>query len=969
MPFTLGQRWISDTESELGLGTVVALDTRMVTLLFPASGENRLYARNDSPITRVMFNAGDTLTSHEGWKLKVDEVQQDNGLLIYIGTRLDTEEENITLREVFLDSKLTFNKPQDRLFAGQIDRMDRFALRFRARKHQSEQFRLAESGLRGIRASLIPHQLHIANEVGKRHAPRVLLADEVGLGKTIEAGMVIHQQLMAGRAERVLVIVPESLQHQWLVEMLRRFNLRFSLFDDGRYSEALHDSDNPFETEQLIICSLDFVRRNKQRFEHLLEASWDLMVVDEAHHLEWSEKAPSREYQVIEELAEQIPSVLLLTATPEQLGQESHFARLRLLDPNRFHDYQAFIDEQQTYRPVADAVTLLLSGETLNNDQQNLIVELISEQDIEPLLKAANSHQDEESEKARRELVAMLMDRHGTSRLLFRNTRGGVKGFPHRELHEIKLPLPAQYQTAIKVSEIMGAKKSVEARAKDMLYPERIYQEFEGENATWWNFDPRVEWLLGFLLANRDEKVLVICAKAETALQLEQVLREREGIRSAVFHEGLSLLERDRAAAYFASEDEGAQVLLCSEIGSEGRNFQFANQLVMFDLPFNPDLLEQRIGRLDRIGQSRNIKISIPYLENTAQSILLRWYHEGLNAFEQTCPTGRPIYDKYYETLVNFLAKPNEQAGFTPFITECREHHEQLRQQLEQGRDRLLEMNSNGGEQGQKLAETIAAQDNDTDLVSFALNLFDIIGINQEDRSDNIITLNPSDHMLVPDFPGLPADGCSITFDREKALSREDTQFLSWEHPIIRNGLDLILSGDTGSCAVSILKNKALPVGTLLVELIYVVEAQAPKHLQLTRFLPPTPVRLLMDLKGTNLAPQVEFESFNRQLNAINRHNASKLVSAVQKEVHAILQQSEPLVEQQAREVIEKAKKEADNVLSAELSRLEALKAVNPNIRDDELEAVDSEHKHLLLNLDQANWRLDAIRLVVVSHH
>ncbi|CDL82275.1 RNA polymerase-associated protein RapA [Xenorhabdus szentirmaii] len=968
MPFTLGQRWISDTESELGLGTVVALDARMVTLLFPASGENRLYSRNDSPITRVMFNVGDTVTSHEGWKLKIDDVQLDNGLLNYVGTRLDTEEENICLREVFLDSKLTFNKPQDRLFAGQIDRMDRFALRFRARKHQSEQSKLAESGLRGIRASLIPHQLHIANEIGKRHAPRVLLADEVGLGKTIEAGMIIHQQLMAGRAERVLIIVPDSLQHQWLVEMLRRFNLRFSLFDDGRYTEALHDSDNPFETEQLVICSLDFVRRNKQRFELLLEASWDLMVVDEAHHLAWSEKAPSREYHVIEQLSEQIPSVLLLTATPEQLGQESHFARLRLLDPNRFHDYQAFIDEQQNYQPVADAVSLLLSGETLNDDQQNAIVELISEQDIEPLLKATNSNKDEESENARNELITMLMDRHGTSRLLFRNTRGGVKGFPHRELHEIKLPLPAQYQTAIKVSEIMGAKKTVEARAKDMLYPERIYQEFEGENATWWNFDPRVEWLLGFLTANRDEKVLVICAKAETALQLEQVLREREAIRSAVFHEGLSLLERDRAAAYFASEEEGAQVLLCSEIGSEGRNFQFANQLVMFDLPFNPDLLEQRIGRLDRIGQGRDIKISVPYLENTAQSILLRWYHEGLDAFEHTCPTGRSIYDKYYETLLNFLAKPNEQTGFSEFIAECRTHHEQLKQQLEQGRDRLLEMNSNGGEKGQKLAEKIAAQDNNPELVNFALNLFDIIGINQEDRSDNIIALHPSDHMLVPDFPGLPTDGCSITFDREKALSREDTQFLSWEHPIIRNGLDLVLSGDTGSCAVSILKNKALPVGTLLVELIYVVEAQAPKHLQLTRFLPPTPVRLLLDLKGTNLAPQVEFESFNRQLNAINRHNASKLVNAVQKEVHAILQQSEPLVEAQARELIEKAKKEADEVLSAELSRLEALKAVNPNIRDDELSAIESEHKNLLLNLDQANWRLDAIRLVVVSH-
>lgn len=108
---------------------------------------------------------------------------------------------------------------------------------------------------------------------------------------------------------------------------------------------------------------------------------------------------------------------------------------------------------------------------------------------------------------------------------------------------------------------------------------------------------------MGYLTSHRSQKVLVICAKAATALQLEQVLREREGIRAAVFHEGMSIIERDRAAARFAEEDTGAQVLLCSEIGSEGRNFQFASHMVMFDLPFNPDLLEQRIGRLDRIGQ------------------------------------------------------------------------------------------------------------------------------------------------------------------------------------------------------------------------------------------------------------------------------------------------------------------------------------------------------------------------------
>lgn len=175
-----------------------------------------------------------------------------------------------------------------------------------------------------------------------------------------------------------------------------------------------------------MICSLDFVRRSKQRLEHLCDAEWDLMIVDEAHHLVWSEEAPSREYQAIEQLAERVPGVLLLTATPEQLGMESHFARLRLLDPNRFHDFEQFVEEQQNYRPVADAVALLLAGNKLSDTELNTLGDLIGEQDIEPLLQAANSDRDD-AQAARQELVSMLMDRHGTSRVLFRNTRNGVK--------------------------------------------------------------------------------------------------------------------------------------------------------------------------------------------------------------------------------------------------------------------------------------------------------------------------------------------------------------------------------------------------------------------------------------------------------------------------------------------------------------------------------------------------------------
>ncbi len=132
-----------------------------------------------------------------------------------------------------------------------------------------------------------------------------------------------------------------------------------------------------------------------------------------------------------------MPGVLLLTATPEQLGMESHFARLVLLDPNRFHDFAQFVEEQKNYRPVADAVAMLLAGNKLSNDELNMLGEMIGEQDIEPLLQAANSD-SEDAQSARQELVSMLMDRHGTSRVLFRNTRNGVKGFPKRELHTIK---------------------------------------------------------------------------------------------------------------------------------------------------------------------------------------------------------------------------------------------------------------------------------------------------------------------------------------------------------------------------------------------------------------------------------------------------------------------------------------------------------------------------------------------------
>lgn len=918
MSFAIGQRWISETENSLGLGMITALDFRSITLHFPATDETRIYAVAQAPLTRIELNKGEQLHHQAGWQGEVLDVQEMNGLLFYLAKNAQGEE--IIVNEKELSPIISFSQAKDRLFSSQIDRSEHFALRYKTLLHQQAQFQSPLRGLRGNRAGLIPHQLHIAQEVGNRVNPRVLLADEVGLGKTIEAGMILQNQLFAEKVQRVLIIVPETLQHQWLVEMLRRFNLHFSLFDEERCEDFAEQAINPFSTESLIICALDWLKAHPNRVQQAIEAEFDSLIVDEAHHLAWSENAPSAAYLLVEQLANAIPSVLLLTATPEQLGLESHFARLRLLDPERFYDYQAFLKEQENYQPVADAVQSLLSEKPLSAVEKNHISDLLNEQDVEPLFKALACHNDDEKQAARQELIQNLIDRHGTSRILFRNTRQGVKGFPHRVYHQVTID-------------------ATEA-------------------------DEKIHWLIDFLKSHRNEKILVICKTAQTAIQLEQILREKEAIRSAVFHERMSIIERDRAAAYFADTDNGAQVLLSSSIGSEGRNFQFACHLVLFDLPENPDLLEQCIGRLDRIGQTRDVQIYVPCLSGSAQQDLARWYHEGLNAFEQTCPIGMALFEQY-ETLLK--VRSENKADFEQLILQTQKQAKALRLALEKGRDRLLELNSNGGEKAQRLAGEIAQTDNSPQLVNFALNLFDIIGVEQDDLGENSIVITPTGTMLVPDFPGLKEEGVTVTFDRQLALAREELEFLTWDHPMIHQGIDLIASGDIGKASMALLVNKQLPAGTLLVELIYMIESQSPKGLQLNRFLPPTPVRLLLDSKENDLAGQVNFDTLQNKLKPLGKDIANKMVKMARPNIERLIKLGDHKITEIAQAKIQEASKLADQTLSTEINRLIALKTVNKNIRQVEIDVLEKQRLVSLEELSKASWRLDSLRVIVTN--
>jgi ATP-dependent helicase HepA len=935
-PLALGQRWLSDTETELGLGTVVLIEARTITVLFPATGESRIYAAQSAPLTRVQFNVGDKVSSHEGWDLIVERVEESSGQLSYYGLRQDTQQQ-ANLKETFIDHNFQLKQPEQRLLNGQFDDPKWFDLRLQCLHHQYTHSTSSLLGFVGARVDLIQHQLHIAAQVGRRYAPRVLLADEVGLGKTIEAALIIHQQLLTARAQRVLIVVPSSLVHQWLVEMLRRVNLAFAIFDEERCSAVAGESGNPFEAEQLVICSLDFLTHNSNYYQQAMEAQWDLMVVDEAHHLIWSEGQASQEYQVIAGLAEATKGVLLLTATPDQLGHESHFARLRLLDAARFHDYHAFVKEEQQYSQLAQAITPLLSGLPLNANDINAISQFTQPELVENINQA--------SDMQKTKLLNTLLDQHGTGRLLFRNSRAGVAGFPARKLFSYSLPQPDEYQ------------QMLDQNADNLqlhLCPER-HPDFVD---SWVNFDPRVEWFITQLRSLKGEKVLTICANASTALQLAEALRVKAGTRATVFHEGMNIVERDKAANYFSQSEDGAQVLICSEIGSEGRNFQFAHHIVLFDLPLVPDLLEQRIGRLDRIGQTHDVCIHVPYFDMSAQQVLLDWYHQGLNAFEHTCPTGMTVYEETQEELNSCIQFPTNFAACEQLINQTASLHRQLKHKLEQGRDKLLELNSSGqGRIETLLAEILDAEESPT-LELFMTRLFDTLGLLHEEKDESCYTLRPTESMLTS-LPGLDEEGMTITYERTTATRLEHVHFFSWDHPMVQHAMDMVTTEITGKSSIALCQDKSKPAGSYWLECLFVLSGKADKQLQLGRFLPPTPIKICID------ASNQQSDKHFVKLEPVLPKMGNQLIKALRQKIEIALESAQQFAEQRASATRQQCQQNLQELLGEELERLSNLQKVNPAIRDEEISHLAQQLASLKGVIMDARISLEAVRLVV----
>ena len=942
--FYPGQRWVSHSETELGLGVVESIEGRHVTLFYPAVEEPRVYALDNAPLSRVTFNVGDTVSHQGGQEVTIEQTQEHNHCMIYLC--IDRQGEQVVLHEIDLDSTGAFNKPQSRLFTGQLDKNKLFDLRLKTLDFQRKLDQFKGFGLSGPRVQLLPHQFYIASKVTERNAARVLLADEVGLGKTIEAGLILHQQLLTGSIERVLIVVPDALIHQWLVELLRRFNLSFTILDRERCDAIREEGDiNPFETAQLVLCQLSFLSENANYHASAVAANWDLMIVDEAHHLFWNENNVSNEYRCIEELANHVPGLLLLTATPEQLGVTSHFARLRLLDPDRYYDLAAFREEQAGYQEINQLIKQLMAANSIDE----VLADVNLKQSLLQLLGEQAVLSDDISVDS---LIDALLDRHGTGRVLFRNTRENIDAFSSRKLHAYQLP-------ALSVENEFELDTDL-ALAKTLL-PEMLLGE------DWLTLDPRITWLVEWLDTHKNEKVLLICAQQQAAQELHEYLKMRTIFASAVFHEGMSLIERDRAAAYFSDAEEGAQILICSEIGSEGRNFQFAHHLVLFDLPLNPDLLEQRIGRLDRIGQTDTVHLHVPCIEGTGQHRLMNWYDKGLNAFSHVCSTGHHVYAIVKADLKEALLGDASDDEFAAIIEKTSTLMQQSIADMHAGRDLMLELNSCRKEQAQEIIDEISLSSSHLELSHYMEEVFESFGVEQQYHSEDSIVIKPSGHLQSDAFPSLPEDGLTATFNRKIALSREDFQFLTWEHPMVTGAMEQIINSEFGNSTFCTMALPPIPAGTVILEAIFTTHCPAPKRLQLHRYLPKTVKRIVVGSNGLDMTDILKPEHIESRVTFVKKSIALNIIEHGQEAIKTLIEKAEKLVVVHQEALVKQSVEEMQQQESLNLERLVALARVNPNIRDSEITQLKANINDLGSYIKRASFKLDAIRVILTT--
>ena len=751
------------------------------------------------------------------------------------------------------------DNPLEALRAGDIGRTVPYGLRLQSLflRHAYRYDPLA--GLSNARIEPTLHQIYAANRVVSKLRPRMILADEVGLGKTVEAGLILKELRARQLVERVLIVTPASLQYQWRQELRSKFNEEFEIIDGPGARFLGRGGENPWSRKDNVICSLTLAA-HANNADAIVEAGWDMVIFDEAHRVRRRYEGPNRvrttrAYDLADELKEQIFGLLLLTATPMQLHHFELYSLVELVEPGL---YPGFDDYELRHRELPRLNSLmrdLLRWHALSETERDKARLLLAR-----LLAQWDGTFDLDDEVIRSEVMDALVLLHPLADAMVRNRKAEIGGFTQRDAHVVPVELTAEEMTLyddisdyirrgynaaqtekryavgflmvlyqqMLASSSAAIRRSFQRRiAKLEFQLEAIRNEKEGASLpseadveALWDEDEisideleqlaiseshveaeilELEGLVARLGKTRDSKAreLVKAMKAITATNPEEKVLiftryldtqqflvrtlEYHGFPTAKFNGQMKLDEKEAAVQEFRGP---AQVLVTTESGGEGRNFQFAHFMFNYDLPWNPMRVEQRIGRLDRIGQKKTVYIYNLACVGTVEERILDVLAERIGLFKESVGALDPILGEIERDIERIVLRQSgsfDQA-FDEFAHELEVRVEDARTKEKLFADFILDRASFRRDKAKDLVDHLpmATHQHLAEHVGRTLEHF---GGRLEDHPDggSVITLSPR---LMTSLR-LRESAQRGIFDPVFALEREDLDFFAFGHDLI----------------------------------------------------------------------------------------------------------------------------------------------------------------------------------------
>lgn len=770
--------------------------------------------------------------------------------------------QNINISEADL-RPIPVNNPVERFKENRIGSLKKYRLQEATRWYRGLHLYDELVSLGQVGVDIKPHQVSVVHKVISNYPHRFLLCDEVGLGKTIEAGMALKELRARGGAQRVLVIAPPNLVRQWQFEMKSKFNETFSILNTAtvKHLQDSGQAGNPFTYADNIICSAAWVA-NPKWVPQCAVVDWDLVIVDEAHHA----RDTTRLYRLVYRLA--APEhfarrgMLFLTATPMQLNTHEIYSLVELLDPALFPSEKHFEEHRKQIPGLSYLVERLTKqGFPLPDEPEDATVERVAEwlelDETEARRRLSGGSESLEA------LSNDLSNRHLLSEVLIRNRKAVVGGFMPRSAYRWEVDLTAEERAALKAveryvddgfqmaegandsavgfvkvtfqklmaSSIAAVKHSLLRRREQVSKRVASQQSFDQESFEEDEMEDRLdaddnasdvvesagavlnsaneelrfldetlealnrvktdskslallERLAELFGDSPDEKVIVFTQFRETQRYLgEQLAAQGWGIN--VFHGQMNAAEKDRAVERFRNRS-GPQILISTEAGGEGRNFQFCHYLVNYDLPWNPMRVEQRIGRVDRIGQENAISIFNLWVKDTIEARVLEVLENRIQIFEETVGGLDAILGETESDIKKIMLQAVEQRE-----QSLVEYGQQLELRVRDARDaeqRLGDFIMDTKSFSQKLAEQIAGQSSPVSNEAFERFIGELL-------SDVRTYIRQKDGVYDLTFHGSFVDDHRTLFpagDKQKAVFRHDRRpdeegvdFMVFGHPIV----------------------------------------------------------------------------------------------------------------------------------------------------------------------------------------